>query len=142
MPYYRCPVCGPMSHSFAAYSTAGVCAVCSAELPDDAKLDVLPEARFGVNRKMRASPTPRRRRAEWSALCHYASTRATGLRCSWSELVTNPIRYSGLAAGDPIELEGPTRTTMCGSRCTTAARDPIRRRRLRTPEGARRGSGS
>ena len=45
VPYYRCPACGSMSHSVAAYSTTGVCAVCSAELPDDAKLDALPEPR-------------------------------------------------------------------------------------------------
>ncbi len=105
MPYYRCPACGSMSHSVAAYSTAGVCAVCSVELPDDARLDVLPEARFGVNRKMRASvgaPEEARRVVGTLPLREHTRDR---LALLVSELVTNSIRHSGLAAGDPIELE-------------------------------------
>lgn len=105
MPYYRCPACGSMSHSVAAYSTAGVCAVCSAELPDDAKLDVLPEARFGVNRRMRAGLTaPAEARRVVGALPLGELTR-DWLALLVTELVTNSIRHGGLAAGDPIELE-------------------------------------
>jgi anti-sigma regulatory factor (Ser/Thr protein kinase) len=105
MPYYRCPACGSMSHSVAAYSTAGVCAVCSAELPDNAKLAVLPESRFGVNRRMRAglgAPAEARRVAVALPLEERARER---LALLVSELVTNSIRHAGLAAGDPIELE-------------------------------------
>ena len=105
MPYYRCPACGSMSHSVAAYSTAGVCAVCSAELPDDAKLDALPEARFGVNRRMRAglgAPSEARRVVGALPLPELAREQ---LALLVSELVTNAIRHAGLAAGDPIELE-------------------------------------
>jgi len=105
MPYYRCPACGSMSHSVAAYSTAGVCAVCSAALPDDAKLDGLPEARFGINRRMRAglnSPVEARRVVGALPLEEDARER---LALLVTELVTNSIRHGGLAAGDPIELE-------------------------------------
>jgi len=105
MPYYRCPACGSMSHSVAAYSTAGVCAVCSAELPDDAKLDVLPESRFGVNRRMRAglgAPGEARRIVGALPLPELAREH---LALVVSELVTNSIRHAGIAAGDPIELE-------------------------------------
>ena len=105
MPYYRCPACGSMSHSVAAYSTAGVCPVCSAELPDDAKLDVLPEPRFGVNRRMLASTdAPEEARRVVGALPLREHTRDR-LALLVSELVTNSIRHSGVAAGDPIELE-------------------------------------
>jgi signal transduction histidine kinase len=105
MPYYRCPACGSMSHSVAAYSTAGVCAVCSAELPDDAKLDALPEARFGVNRRMRAGlGAPAEARRVIGALPLPSFTREE-LALLVSELVTNSIRHAGLAAGDPIDLE-------------------------------------
>jgi len=105
MPYYRCPACGSMSHSVAAYSTAGVCAVCSAELPDDAKLEILPEARFGVNRRMRAGlGAPAEARRVIGALPLPELTREQ-LGLLASELVTNSIRHGELAAGDPIELE-------------------------------------
>lgn len=105
MPYYRCPACGSLSHSVAAYSTAGVCAVCSAELPEDAKLDVLPEARFGVNRRMRAGlGAPAEARGVVGALPLGEGTRDR-LALLVTELVTNSIRHGGLAAGDPIELE-------------------------------------
>jgi anti-sigma regulatory factor (Ser/Thr protein kinase) len=104
MPYYRCPACGSMSHSVAAYSTAGVCAICGAALPDDAKLDVLPEAKFGVTRAMRAglgAPAEARRVVVALPLLEQARDRLSLLV---SELVTNSIRHAGLAAGDPIEL--------------------------------------
>ena len=105
MPYYRCPACGSMSHSVAAYSTAGVCAVCSAELPDDARLDVLPEARFGVNRRMRAGlGAPAEARRVVGALPLGEGTRDR-LALLVTELVTNSIRHGRLAASDPIELE-------------------------------------
>ena len=104
MPYYRCPVCGSMSHSVAAYSTAGVCAVCSAPLPDDAKVDVLPESRFGLNRSMGAgldAPYQARRAVTALPLSEHARNR---LALVVSELVTNALRHAQLAAGDPIDL--------------------------------------
>ena len=105
MPYYRCPACGSMSHSVAAYSTAGVCAICAAELPDEAKLDVLPKSKFGVNRSMRAglgAPAQARRAVVTLPVGEQARDR---LALVVSELVTNAIRHAGLAAGDPIGLE-------------------------------------
>lgn len=105
MPYYRCPACGSISHSVAAYSTAGVCAVCSAALPDDAKLDALPESKFGVSRRMRAglgAPAQARRAVVALPLAEQARDR---LALLVSELVTNSIRHAGLSAGDPIDLE-------------------------------------
>ena len=105
MPYYRCPACGSMSHSVAAYSTAGVCANCSAALPDTAKIDVLPESTFGLNRSMPAgisAPAQARRAVVTLPLAEHARDR---LALLVSELVTNSIRHAGLAAGDPIELQ-------------------------------------
>ena len=105
MPYYRCPACGSLSHSVAGYSTAGVCAICMAELPADAKLDSLPEARFGVNRSMRASlgaPAEARRAVVSLPLLEPAREK---LALLVSELVSNSIRHAGLSAGDPIDLE-------------------------------------
>lgn len=105
MPYYRCPACGSMSHSVAAYSTAGVCAVCSAELPDDAKLEALPETRFGISRRVRAglaAPAEARRAVVVLPLNEPLRDRLSLLV---SELVTNSIRHAGLSAGDPIALE-------------------------------------
>ena len=105
VPYYRCPACGSLSHSVAAYSTAGVCAVCSAALPDDAKLDSLPESRFGVNRKIRAGlDAPAEARRVVAALPLQESARER-LGLMVSELVTNSTLHAGLATGDPIELE-------------------------------------
>ena len=105
MPYYRCPACGSMSHSVAAYSTAGVCAVCSEELPEHAKLDALPEPKFGVNRSMRAGlGAPAQARHTIGALPLREDAREK-LALLVSELVTNSIRHAGLAAGDPIQLE-------------------------------------
>ena len=105
MPYYRCPACGSLSHSVAGYSTAGVCAICAAELPADAKLDSLPEARFGVNRSMRAglgAPAEARRTVVSLPLLEPAREK---LALLVSELVSNSIRHAGLSAGDPIDLE-------------------------------------
>ena len=104
MPYYRCPACGSLSHSVAAYSTAGSCAICSAPLPAHAKLDALPEATFGVNRSLRAglsAPAQARRTVAALPLAQLARER---LALLVSELVTNSIRHAGLAAGDPIDL--------------------------------------
>lgn len=105
MPYYRCPACGSLSHSVAGYSTAGVCAVCEAELPDEAKLNGLPETRFGVNRSMRAglgAPAEARRAVVSLPLLEPAREK---LALLVSELVANSIRHAGLSAGDMIELE-------------------------------------
>ena len=105
MPYYRCPACGSLSHSVAGYSTAGVCAICAAELPADAKLLSLPEARFGVNRSMRAglnAPAEARRAVVSLPLLEPAREK---LALLVSELVSNSIRHAGLSAGDPVDLE-------------------------------------
>jgi anti-sigma regulatory factor (Ser/Thr protein kinase) len=94
-----------MSHSVAAYSTRGVCAICSAELPPEAKLSNVSGTAFGVRRDVRAGllapaearravvplPVPERTRRELELIV--------------SELVTNSVRHAGLSAGDPIELE-------------------------------------
>src|SRR6185503_7639292 len=98
MPYYRCPACGSMSHSVAAYSTTGVCAVCSAELPDDARLVALPEPKFGLNRSMRAGlGAPGQARSAIAALPLGEEAREK-LALLVSELVTNSIRHAGLSA--------------------------------------------
>jgi two-component sensor histidine kinase len=93
-----------MSHSVAGYSTAGVCAVCSAELPDHAKLDSLPEPKLDLNRRMRAGlNAPSQARSAVAALPLRQDAREK-LLLLVSELVSNAIRHAGLAAGDPIEL--------------------------------------
>jgi signal transduction histidine kinase len=93
-----------MSHSVAAYSTTGVCAVCSAELPEDARLAALPEPKFGLNRSMRAGlGAPGQARSAVGALPLNEEAREK-LALLVSELVTNSIRHAGLAAGDPIDL--------------------------------------
>ena len=93
-----------MSHSVAAYSTAGVCAVCAAPLPDDAKLDALPEPSVDLNRSMRAGlAAPSQARRAVVSLPLIESTREK-LALVVSELVTNAIRHAGLGAGDPIDL--------------------------------------
>jgi anti-sigma regulatory factor (Ser/Thr protein kinase) len=105
MPYYRCPACGAMSHSVAAYSTAGVCAVCAAPLPDDAKLEVLPHHSVALSRKMRAGlAAPAQARRAVTSLPFLEATRER-LALVVSELVTNSIRHAGLGAGDPIDLD-------------------------------------
>lgn len=94
-----------MSHSVAGYSTAGVCAVCSAELPASARLESLPEARIGVHRSMSAGlSAPAQARRVVGALPLGEDARET-LALLVSELVTNSIRHAGLSAGDPIELK-------------------------------------
>ena len=104
MPYYRCPACGALSHSVAAYSTAGVCAVCSAPLPDDAKLAALPPPSLDLSRRMRAGlAAPSQAREAVVTLPVIETTRAK-LALLVSELVTNAIRHAGLGAGDPIDL--------------------------------------
>ena len=104
MPYYRCPACGSLSHSVAGYSTAGSCAICAAPLPASAKLDVLPESTFGVNRSLRAGlSAPAEARRTVVALPLHARAREL-LALLVSELVTNAIRHAGVAAGDPIDL--------------------------------------
>jgi anti-sigma regulatory factor (Ser/Thr protein kinase) len=94
-----------MSHSVAAYSTAGVCAVCSAPLPDEAKLDSLPEHDVTVSRSVRAGlAAPAEARRTVVSLPLIESTREK-LALVVSELVTNAIRHAGLGAGDPIDLD-------------------------------------
>ena len=105
MPYYRCPACGLLSHSVAAYSTAGVCANCSAPLPEDAKLQVVSESVPTVSRSIRAGlDAPAQARHAVSSLPLREPVRDR-LALVVSELVTNSLRHAGLAAGDPIELE-------------------------------------
>jgi anti-sigma regulatory factor (Ser/Thr protein kinase) len=105
VPYYRCPACGLLSHSVAAYSTAGICANCSAPLPDDAKLQVVSESVPSVSRSIRAGlDAPAEARHAVSSLPLRESVRDR-LALVVSELVTNSLRHAGLAAGDPIELE-------------------------------------
>ena len=108
MPYYRCPDCGSMSHSVAAYSTTGACAVCGAPLPSDAKLDALPEPEVVLSRSMRAglAAPADARRAVGSLPLLEAARDKVGLLVS--ELVTNAIRHAGLGAGDPIDLDVTT----------------------------------
>jgi anti-sigma regulatory factor (Ser/Thr protein kinase) len=104
MPYYRCPKCGLLSHSVAGYSTAGVCANCSAALPAEAKLDVVSEPTTAVNRNIRAGlSAPAQARRVMSGL-PVDETVQNRLALVVSELVTNSLRHAGLAAGDPIEL--------------------------------------
>jgi len=105
MPYYRCPACGSLSHSVAAYSTAGVCAVCSASLPDDARVEVLPEKRFGVNRSMAASGTAAARARQAVTNLPLSEHGRGRLSLLVTELVTNAIRHAGLVASDRIDLE-------------------------------------
>ena len=105
MPYYRCPACGLLSHSVAAYSTPGVCANCSAPLPDDAKLDVVSDEGPVVSRRLAAGlAAPAEARQVVSELPLGAPARER-LALVVSELVTNSLRHAGLAAGDPIGLE-------------------------------------
>ena len=105
MPYYRCPACGSLSHSVAVYSTAGVCAICAAELPDQAKLGDLSESEFGVNRSLRADLAAPRQARHAVATLPLRELARERLALVVSELVTNSIRHAGLAAGDPIELQ-------------------------------------
>jgi anti-sigma regulatory factor (Ser/Thr protein kinase) len=94
-----------LSHSVAAYSTAGVCANCSAPLPEDAKLQVVSESVPTVSRSIRAGlDAPAQARHAVSSLPLRAPVRDR-LALVVSELVTNSLRHAGLAAGDPIELE-------------------------------------
>jgi anti-sigma regulatory factor (Ser/Thr protein kinase) len=94
-----------MSHSVAAYSTAGVCAVCAAPLPDDAKLDPLSAHDLALSRSMRAGLTaPAQARRAVVSLPLVAGTRDR-LALVVSELVTNAVRHAGLAAGEPIGLD-------------------------------------
>ncbi|MGH2838383.1 MAG: ATP-binding protein [Thermoleophilaceae bacterium] len=98
-----------MSHSVAAYSTAGACAVCGVPLPGDAKLDALPEPEVAISRSMRAglaAPADARRAVGSLPLLEPAREKV-GLVVS--ELVTNSIRHAGLGAGDPIGLDVTTR---------------------------------
>jgi anti-sigma regulatory factor (Ser/Thr protein kinase) len=94
-----------MSHSVAAYSTAGICAVCSAPLPANARLDVLPGAEITLSRQMQAgldAPAQARRVVISLPLLESARER---LALVVSELVTNAIRHARLDAGDPIHLD-------------------------------------
>jgi anti-sigma regulatory factor (Ser/Thr protein kinase) len=86
------------------YSTAGVCANCSAELPEDAKLDVVSESPTRLHRSFRAGlAAPAQARRAVSSLPLNEPVRDR-LALLVAELVTNSLRHAGLAAGDPIEL--------------------------------------
>ncbi len=104
MPYYRCPACGSLSHSVAAYSTAGVCAVCSAPLPRDAKVSVLPETSYGIKRSVPAGVKAAAEARRVVANLPFSENARDRLALLVSELVTNAIRHAGLGAGDPIDL--------------------------------------
>jgi anti-sigma regulatory factor (Ser/Thr protein kinase) len=89
----------------AAYSTAGVCANCSAVLPDEAKLHVVSESMPAVSRIIRAGlDAPAQARHAVSSLPLRDPVRDR-LALLVSELVTNSLRHAGIAAGDPIELQ-------------------------------------
>jgi anti-sigma regulatory factor (Ser/Thr protein kinase) len=93
-----------LSHSTAAYSTAGVCANCAAPLPDDARLDVVADGGPAVNRSLAAgTAAPAEARHVVSELPLEALARER-LALVVSELVTNSLRHAGLAAGEPIDL--------------------------------------
>lgn len=105
MPYYRCPACGLLSHSVAAYSTAGVCANCSAALPDDARLEIVPQPALPLRHSVGAGlAAPARARRAMSGLPIGELARQR-LSLVVSELVSNAVRHAGLSAGDPIKLE-------------------------------------
>ena len=105
MPYYRCPACGSLSHSVASYSTAGVCAICSAELPYAARLPALPEPLFTMSRRVPAdTAAPAKARAAIGRLPFEREVR-NRLALLVSELMTNSIRHAGLSQDDLVELE-------------------------------------
>jgi anti-sigma regulatory factor (Ser/Thr protein kinase) len=105
MPYYRCPGCGLTSYSAAAYSTANVCAVCSATLAGVAKLHVAPGERHDVRCAFLAQPDAvGEARHALVGLALPAATRET-LALVVSELVTNSVLHAGLTADDAIDLQ-------------------------------------
>jgi anti-sigma regulatory factor (Ser/Thr protein kinase) len=94
-----------LSHSVAAYSTTGVCANCSAVLPEDARLEIVSEPPPTVSQTIQAglgAPAVAREAASRLPLGNLALER---LALVVSELVTNSLRHAGLAAGEPIDLE-------------------------------------
>jgi anti-sigma regulatory factor (Ser/Thr protein kinase) len=93
-----------LSHSVAAYSTAGVCAVCSAPLPNDAKVSVLPETSYGISRSVPAGVKAAAEARRVVANLPFSEHARDRLALLVSELVTNAIRHAGLGAGDPIDL--------------------------------------
>jgi anti-sigma regulatory factor (Ser/Thr protein kinase) len=94
-----------LSHSVAAYSTAGVCANCAAPLPEDAKLPVVSESVPTISRSIRAGlDAPAQARHAVSSLPLREPVRDK-LSLVVSELVSNSLRHAGLAAGDPIDVE-------------------------------------
>jgi anti-sigma regulatory factor (Ser/Thr protein kinase) len=117
MPYYRCPACGLTAHSVAGYSTIGVCASCEAPLPADWKLDPAPQADWvQVVRSGIAAPAQARRMATALPLREEARHR---LVIVVSELVTNSVRHSGVAAGGPIDI----RVTEASGRLSVSVHD-------------------
>jgi anti-sigma regulatory factor (Ser/Thr protein kinase) len=93
-----------LSHSVAAYSTTGVCAICEAELPDDAKVGALPEPSFDVIRSMPADPSAPAQARRAVATLPLAGAARKEVPLVVSELVTNAVRHAGLAEDDAIEL--------------------------------------
>lgn len=92
MPYYRCSACGVTTHSIAAHSTAGVCASCAAPVPTD-----------WVRSVGSGNAAPEQARRMVTGLPLQDGVR-DDLVIVVSELVTNAVRHSELAAGDPIEV--------------------------------------
>jgi anti-sigma regulatory factor (Ser/Thr protein kinase) len=102
MPYYRCPECGVTTHSVAAYSTIGLCASCAAPLPSTWKLHLAREPDWAqAVRSGLAAPAQARRMVRSLPLQEEARD---ALVIVVSELVTNSVRHSGVAAGEPIEI--------------------------------------
>jgi anti-sigma regulatory factor (Ser/Thr protein kinase) len=93
MPYYRCPSCGLTSYS--AASGALECATCSATLPKDSKLHLVPGEAPELTRSLAmntGAPAEARR-----AVARLPLPQATrdDLTLVVSELVTNSIRHAG-----------------------------------------------
>ena len=104
MPYHQCPGCGITSYSAAAYSSASVCPLCSAELSDDSKLFLPFRAGPALSRRLPAGPNaPGEARAAVAGLRLPVETLDT-LKLVVSELVTNSVKHAGLSSVDRIEL--------------------------------------
>jgi anti-sigma regulatory factor (Ser/Thr protein kinase) len=103
MPYCRCPACGLLSYSAAAYSTVASCPDCSAALPVGSALHLAPET--GLDCVVRARPegVAEARRA-LIGLALSDVTRGK-LALLVSELVTNSVRHAGLSAEDAVSLQ-------------------------------------
>jgi anti-sigma regulatory factor (Ser/Thr protein kinase) len=105
MPYHRCTACGLTSYSAAAYSSAGVCPRCLADLTDGSRLDIVPgvvhDRRFSLVVRPEAAAEARR------ALRSLALPQITreDLALLVSEMVTNSVRHAGLARTDRLGVK-------------------------------------